>query len=270
MKSKIQTILITGATSGLGYSFAELYASHGHKLILIGRNTEKLAELKEILPTEVITFSCDFSKQQEYTALGQQLIEQSLIPDTLINNAGFGGMGTFYERSFDEEARMIEVNITALTYFCNLFAPFMKAKSSPTYILNIASAAAFVSGPYQAVYYASKAYVLSYTLAIHDELCSEKSNLFVACFCPGRLQSAFHDRMGTQLNENILSTEKAARIAHSMLTKKKAVHITPFKMRFMAGLLPKILPRFLISFYTIRKNRHFLKNVINQNNLHNK
>ncbi len=253
-----QTILITGATSGLGYALAKLYAAQGIKLILVGRNKEKLLELEQELPTEIITFACDLSQKSEYMALGEELSRQNLIPDILINNAGLGGMGSFDKRSFSEEAHMIEVNITALTYFCNHFAPLMKAKKTPTYILNIASAAAFVPGAYQAVYYATKAYVYSYTLAMHDELKAENSSLFAACFCPGRFESAFHKRIGALFKDKTLSADKAALMAHHMLMKKKPVYIVPFKMYFMTAILAKFLPRRCVSFYVLRKNKQSL------------
>ncbi len=258
MEKQQQTTLITGATSGLGYAYAKLCAKLGHRLILTGRNTEKLAELKRDLPTEVITLACDFSQRENYKNLASQIIEQNLIPDIFINNAGFGGMGSFTERDFNDDAHMLEVNIAALTYFCRIFAPYMKAKSHPTYILNVASAAAFVSGAYQAVYYASKAYVLSYSLGIRDELKSENSSLSISCFCPGRLSSDFHNRIGAKLTEKVLDCDKAALLSYKALMDKKAVYIAPLKV-YILVTLSRILPRKVVSWYVLRKNKHFLK-----------
>lgn len=252
-----QTVLITGASSGLGFAFAKLYSKLHYRLILVARNGEKLNKMKELLNTEVEIFACDLAQENEVLTLCNHLIEQNDIPDILINNAGIGGIYEFDEASFAEEKQMIDLNITAVVCLCNHFAPYMKKKQNDTYILNIASAAAFVPGAYQANYYATKAYILSYSQAIAAEC--KNTSLSVTCFCPGRISSNFHEAAGTKYEHKSMSAQIAAQYAHNAMMKKQIVKISPLKMFFMAGILPRILPSSWVSIYTKDKNNQLLK-----------
>lgn len=252
-----QTVLITGASSGLGFAFAKFYAKHQYRLILVARNGEKLTKIKELLNTEVEIFACNLAKENEILALCNHLIEQNDIPDILINNAGIGGIYPFDEASFAEEKQMIDLNITAIVCLCNHFAPYMKKKQTSTYILNIASSAAFVPGAYQANYYATKAYILSYSQAIAAEC--KGSSLSVSCYCPGRISSNFHAAAGTKYEHKAMPPATAALYAHNAMMKKKIVKISPFKMFIMAGILPRFLPSSWVSIYTKDKNSQLLK-----------
>ncbi len=218
------TVLITGATSGLGLAFAKLYAQLNYRLILVAQNQEKLENLQKELDSEVIVFLADLSDQHRTYELCQKLIANNLIPDILINNAGIGGIYKFDEASFDDEQRMITINITTVVCLCNQLAQYMKKKSNKTYILNIASAAAFVPGPYQANYYATKAYILSYSQALSLE--TRGSTLSVTCFCPGRIASNFHYAAGSQYHGKSMNTDNAVRLAHHAMIKKKMVYIS--------------------------------------------
>ncbi len=251
-----KTVLITGATSGLGLAFAKLHAEMNNRLILVARNQDKLQKIKDGLNTEVETMICDLTNSNQCLALCQRLINTDNIPDILINNAGMGGIYKFDEAPFDDEERMIALNITAVVCLCNQLAKYMKEKNTKTYILNIASAASFVAGAYQANYYATKAYILSYSRALTEEC--KQTSLSVTCFCPSRIKTNFHKAAGSRYEGKIMTAEKAAQIAHLAMLKKKAVIITPLKMFFMAGLLTRLLPSSWVSLYTRLKNEQLL------------
>ena len=252
--------MITGATSGLGLAFSKLYCQTGYDLILISRNLEKLENLKKELPnsrSNIHIFACDLSDPIARDQLGTLLIQQSYIPDILINNAGIGGFGKFDERPFSDEQSILELNMTTPTYFCNLLSPELKKKQTQTYILNIVSAAAFVPGPYQATYYASKSYLLSYSLAIGYEL--RKSNIFVSAFCPGVLTSNFHKNAGYSTHKKGLDCNIAALSAHRALINKKRLFITPARTHFMIHWLVKFLPRSLVCQYVARRSMKMIE-----------
>ncbi|MFV0431452.1 MAG: SDR family NAD(P)-dependent oxidoreductase [Alphaproteobacteria bacterium] len=250
-----QTVLITGATSGLGLEFSKLYANMGYRLILVARNQEKLEELSKNLNTETISYICNLTQKQEVTALCQQIIAQNHIPDILINNAGIGHIHPFDNCSFEDEHDLIAINISALVCLCNRLAFHMKSKPTPTYILNIASAAAFVSAPYQANYYASKAYVLSYSRSMAAEL--KNTSLSVSCFCPGRIATHFHEAAGGQYKGSALSAEDAVQMAHKAMINKKIVFIAPLKMQILLTIA-KFLPSSWATLYASQKSKQLL------------
>jgi uncharacterized protein len=190
------TVLITGASGGIGYELAKLFARDHHHLVLVARSADKLAQVAaELQPTgvSVKTIALDLGQPLAPKFLFDQL--QGMAVDILINNAGFGCYGDFAKMPQEEIIGQINVNITALTELTRLFLPAMLARHSGR-IMNVASTAGFQPGPLMAVYYATKAYVISFSEAIANEL--QHSGVTVTCFCPGATLTGFAKRAGTE------------------------------------------------------------------------
>lgn len=194
--------LVTGASSGLGAEFARLLAARGYNLIIVARREDKLLELKkELTNVEVKIMVKNLADTEAPYEIVREL-ENTPI-EILINNAGFGNFGKFIETDLERDVEMIDVNITTLTVLTKLFAQKMAAQKNGK-ILNVASTAAFLPGPLMAVYYASKAYVLSFSQAIANEL--NGTGVTVTALCPGPTATGF---------------EKAANLGASNLFKGK-------------------------------------------------
>jgi short-subunit dehydrogenase len=182
--------LITGASAGLGAEFARQCARRGEPLALAARRRDRMEALAGELGGEVHIFEADLAKTGAAASLIAALEAEGLSVGTLINNAGFGLGGRFADRPLGKYSEMIDLNVRTLTELCHLVLPFMLARGEGA-ILNIASTAAFQPGPNMAVYYASKAYVLSFTEALHHEL--KDSGIRVSALCPGPTHSEFSD-----------------------------------------------------------------------------
>jgi uncharacterized protein len=193
------TALITGASGGLGYEFAKLFARDRANLVLVARSADKLAqvaaELQSQFGVSVKTIALDLAALPAPQFLFDQLKRESVSVDVLVNNAGFGAFGEFARMPEHEVLGQIQLNITALTQLTRLFLPALLAKRGGR-IMNVASTAAFQPGPLMAVYYATKAYVLSFTEALANEV--ENSGVTVCCFCPGATATDFAKRAGTE------------------------------------------------------------------------
>jgi uncharacterized protein len=183
--------VITGASSGLGREFAFLAAGRGYDLLLVARDATALeslrTEIEERYPVKALVCVADLSKPgaaEKIAEAGERIGPVTL----LVNNAGFGGYGRFAETQLDREREMIEVNVQALTALTKLLLPDMLARKEGR-ILNVASTAAYQAGPLMAVYYATKAYVLSFSHALAEEL--DGSGVTVTCVCPGPTRTAF-------------------------------------------------------------------------------
>jgi short-subunit dehydrogenase len=189
-----KTALITGASSGIGLELAHLFAHDGYRLVLVARNRGALHELADELQSRysaTIRISPkDLAHPASPAELYQELQEAGIVLDVLVNNAGFGGSGAFLNTDWNNEAEMIQVNIAALTHLTKLFLPQIRAREGK--LLNVASVAAFPPGPFMAVYYASKAYVLHFTEALAEELSG--SGTTVTCLCPGPVKTNFQQR----------------------------------------------------------------------------
>lgn len=182
--------LITGASSGLGADFARVLSKYGYDLILVARRKGKLEKLKKELTTNVEIIDMDISSTFNCMELYHQVKKEKI--DILINNAGFGLFGKFESTKLDTELDMIDLNIKTVHTLTKLFLKdFIKRDSG--YILNVASAAAFLPGPMMSTYYATKAYVLHLTEAINEELRREDSNVYVGSLCPGPVNTEFND-----------------------------------------------------------------------------
>ena len=192
------TVLITGASGGIGYELAKLFARDHHNLVLVARSADKLAQVAhelQALGVTVKTIALDLAAPPAPKFLFDQLQREGIAIDILINNAGFGAFGDFAQMAEAEIHGQIHLNITALTQLTRLFLPPMVARHNGR-IMNVASTAGFQPGPLLAVYYATKAYVISFSEAIANEL--RNTGVTVTCFCPGATHTGFAARAGVE------------------------------------------------------------------------
>ena len=199
MNKQNKTALITGASTGLGRDFADLFAEEGHDLILVARNAARLSEvageLQQRFGITAKSFPLDLVSTAAPQFLFEQLERENIAVDVLVNNAGYGTLAPFVKTSVEESLGQIQLNIAALTHLTKPFlAPMLQRKSGK--ILNVASTAGFQAGPGMAVYYASKAYVISFSEALAYEL--RGSGVTVTCLCPGATDTGFQKRAGTE------------------------------------------------------------------------
>lgn len=246
-----KTALITGASSGIGLELAHLFARDGYRLVLVARNRSILRQLGDDLQSRYsITVRIepkDLAHPATPAELYQELQESGIVLDVLINNAGFGGAGDFLSTKWDHEAEMMQVNMVALTHLTKLFLPQIRAREGM--IMNVASTAAFQPGPFMAVYYASKAYVLSFTEALAEEL--RGSGVKVSCLCPGPVKTNFQKRAyleGTAMINSplMVDVQEVARIGYDGLKQGKRIVIPGWKNRAGVELL-RISPREMVT-----------------------
>jgi uncharacterized protein len=187
-----KTVLITGASSGIGYELAYLCAAKKMDLVLIARSENKLqvmaGEMQQQFGVKVYVLALDLSNYHHAQDAFNWCQQQGIVVDYLVNNAGFGDFGFFHERDWTKQEQMINLNITTLTYLTHLFLPGMILRKSGR-IMNVASTASFVPGPLMSVYYATKAFVLSFSEALGEEL--KDKGVTVTALCPGATESGF-------------------------------------------------------------------------------
>jgi len=244
--------LITGASKGIGKALAEVFARNGYSLLLVARSTAELTQIQTDLKTkyqcESKILSVDLSQPESVDTIMNTFKDEISRLDVLVNNAGFGAAKKFTDMTAEEVSGMVEVNIAALTRLTYKVLPFMTARKSGK-ILNLASTAAFAPGPYMAVYYASKAYVLSFSQALHEEY--RKDGVTVSALCPGLTTTEFHARAGTDktyLFSGIMlamTAEKVAEIGYNGLMKQRRVIISGI-MNKMAIFMMWLTPSFLL------------------------
>jgi short-subunit dehydrogenase len=231
MDTKSQTVLITGASGGIGYELAKLFARDHHNLVLVARSVERLSEVATELNqfgVTVKTVLLDLAAPPASKFLFDQLKRDNIPVDILINNAGFGAFGEFADMPEEEILGQIQLNVTALTHLTKLFLVPMLARRRGM-IMNVASTAAFQPGPLMAVYYATKAYVLSFSEALANEL--RGSGVTMTCFCPGATNTGFAKRAGNESSRLFkqmggMNAEAVARDGYRGLMKGKTVVIS--------------------------------------------
>jgi hypothetical protein len=217
-----RTVLITGASSGIGLELARLFAADGHDLILVARRADRLealaGELRVGHAVTVHVWPEDLGDRDAPARLHARALAENLFVETLVNNAGFGALGDFAELPLDRQLAMIDVNLRALTELTHRFLPDMRRHRRGR-ILNVASMAAFQPGPHMAVYYATKAYILLLSEALSAELAG--SGVSVTCLCPGVTRTEFQDAAGMAGSRLLairgLSAERVARIGYSAM-----------------------------------------------------
>lgn len=192
MEQTKHTVLISGASSGIGYELAKIFARNGHDLILVARSADKLLQFAELLrndyQVQVAAFARDLSDLQQVRELYETITQEGVFVDFLINNAGFGDYGYFVDSDWHKTEQMIQLNITSLTLMTHLFLQNMKQQQRGR-IMHVASTAAFQPGPLMAVYYATKSYVLFFSEALFNELAEH--HITVTALCPGPTESGF-------------------------------------------------------------------------------
>ncbi|HZI19440.1 MAG TPA: SDR family oxidoreductase [Pyrinomonadaceae bacterium] len=184
--------LVTGASGGIGEELARLFAADGTDLVLVARSRERLQSLADELSgrhgVAARVLAKDLSEPSAPREIYEELAAGGVEVETLVNNAGFGSYGLFAETDLAHELRLLQVNVVALTHLTKLFLPGMLARRRG-YVMNVASTAAFQPGPLMAVYYASKAYVLSFSEALSNE--TEGTGVVVSALCPGPTETGF-------------------------------------------------------------------------------
>jgi short-subunit dehydrogenase len=234
--------LITGASSGIGSDLARIFAREGHNLVLTARGQERLeslaVELRGSSKVEVVVVPADLSQPGAAERLVALLDDKNIEVGTLVNNAGFGLWGPFLELDANRQGEMIRLNIAALTELTRLLAPAM-VKRGKGKILNVASTAAFQPGPLMAVYFATKAYVLSFSMALREEL--KGTGVSVTCLCPGSTATRFAETSSMDESRfyNLLkpmSSMEVAEIGYRALQRGEDYRVAGWVNRFQVFL----------------------------------
>ena len=245
------TALITGASNGIGLELAKIHASKGGDLVLVARNKSKLDEIKTELEKQYKVSVHIISKDLSLTNAAQEVynetIKENIQVDYLINNAGFGDFGMFVETDWNKELQMINLNITTLTHFTKLYLQDMIKRNSGK-IMNVASTAAFQSGPTMAVYFATKAYVLSFTEAVSNEV-SDKG-ITITALCPGATETGFQTAGGMEESnlfkgKKLPTAKQVADYGYRSMIKGKTVAIHGI-MNYILSNSVRFTPRALV------------------------
>ena len=242
--------LITGASSGIGMELAKIAASKNMNLILLARNADKLmqlrTELEELYPVKVLAVGCDLAKTDTVEKVVTLLHERNIVPDILINNAGFGMYGSFDQTDAETEEDMMRLNINSLTELTKCFYRQMRSKGRGR-ILNVSSIAGFIPGPWMAVYHATKAYVLSFSEALAAE--AKDTGITVTALCPGPTKTNFENRAseGSSIKAfkkfgKLPTAKQVAVYGWKSMVKGKPVAVHGRKIRWILFFI-RFLPR---------------------------
>ena len=245
-----ETVLVTGASSGIGLELARCFASDGSRLVLVARNTaalEKLAgELRRNHKVESIVLTADLSQSETPKKIFSELKGRGMVVDILVNNGGFGAHGLFSELPLQRQIEMIQVNVTALMELTGLFLPGMVERRHGG-VLNVASVAGFVPGPGMAVYYATKAFVLSFTEALAGELAG--TGIKVMALCPGPTETNFGSVArvnGARLvRVASMTAREVAFRGHRAFRGRRVVVVSGWRNRLLVVLI-RLTPRLLV------------------------
>ena len=229
--------LVTGASSGIGKEIAIYLDKLGYEVILVARNKEKLESVAKTLTHKPKIIVMDLQQVEDIKSL-YVLVKNDDI-DILVNNAGFGLCGNFTDIELSKELEMIDINIKAVHILTKLFLKDMKRKNRG-YILNVASSAAFESGPLMATYYSTKSYIYRLTEAINYELKKEKVNVHVSCLCPGPVDTNFNNVANVKFSVKPLKADYVAKYTVDKMFNNKMLIIPGLKMK-----LAKFFGRFL-------------------------
>jgi short-subunit dehydrogenase len=244
-----QTALITGASSGIGVDLAECYAGDGYDVVLAARTESALREVADRLSksygVKATAIAADLAAIGGGAKLAAEIEKRGLTVDVLVNNAGYGHAGAFNGSDATTQLGMIDLNDRALVELTHIYWPRMLEKNRGG-VLNVASTAAFQPGPLMAIYYASKAFVLSFSEALWEE--ARGTNVHVSCLCPGPTVSKFRVRAGTDKTRlskdggTPMPSADVARMGYEAWKKNKRVEVTGLRNRVLATLVP-FLPR---------------------------
>ena len=221
--------LITGASSGIGLDMARYLATKGYELILVARNKEKLEKIQEQLPTKVTIIVADLSNEQRVKDLYVLAKKENI--DILINNAGLGDFGYLTDTDLNKDLELINTNIKAVHILTKHLVKDMEKRDTDTYILNVASSAAFQPGPLMSTYYATKAYVYQLTEALYYEEKKKKTKVHVSVLCPGPVETNFNNVAGVKFSVKPLKSTYVAKYAIDQMFKNKMLIIPGFYMK---------------------------------------
>jgi len=249
-----KTALITGASTGIGFEFAKLFAADGYNLVLIARDEQKLREIAGSLPSKfnisVKIYPKDLSVTGDIENLVRQIREDAGTIEILVNNAGFGLSGAFVDTDLARELEMIQLNVVSLVIFTKLCAKEMLQRKGGK-ILNVASTAAFQPGPLMAIYYATKAFVLSFSEALAEEL--KESGVTVTALCPGPTATQFSKRAELEKSRlfkggivPVLDAATVAKIGYDGLSKGDPV-VIPGLINKIGAFSVRLTPRKLVA-----------------------
>lgn len=246
--------LITGASSGIGLDMARYLATKKCELILVSRNKEKLEEIQETLPTKVTIIVADLSQEQRVKELYAFAKKENI--DILINNAGLGDFGPLTDTDLTKDLELINTNIKAVHILTKYFVKDMGKRNTDTYILNVASSAAFQPGPLMSTYYATKSYVYQLTEALYYEEKKKKTKVHVSVLCPGPVATNFNDVAGVKFSVKPLTSAYVARYAIDEMLKNKMLIIPGFKMKCAKFFSRFVSDKFLLRIiYRIQKRK---------------
>jgi len=248
LMKKNETVLVTGASSGIGRELSIIFAREGYDLVLVARDGARLNELAEQLQQQFSStcwvISQDLSQAESAERLVKEINEKSIHIDVLVNNAGFSVYGELVSLKSQDVIEMIQVNITALTSLTRLLLPAMLERKHGK-ILNLASTGSFVPGPFSAVYCASKAYILSFTEAIAEEL--KGTGVTATALCPGATQTEFAQRANMEdtrlFKSGVMDARIVAEIGYQAMIKGKTMKIAGTvnnTMIFFLRLTPRV------------------------------
>jgi short-subunit dehydrogenase len=244
-----KTALITGASSGIGYELAKCFAADGVNLVLVARELTRLnpiaSELQSTFKVSAKVIAADLSRPVAPAEIYRETARASLAVDYLVNNAGFGAGGAFEDTGLQTQLDMMQVNMVSLVHLTKLYLPDMRSRGSGG-ILNVASTAAFQPGPLMSIYYATKAFVLSFTEAIADEL---RGSITVTALCPGPTATDFqrrahieHIRLMKSSPMGMMTASEVARIGYRGFLKGKVI-VIPGLMNKIGVQSVRISPR---------------------------
>jgi short-subunit dehydrogenase len=239
--------LITGASAGIGLELARVFARHGHTLVLVARREQRLnalaGEIAAAGRPKPLVLAIDLSEPDAAERTAAALAARELEPDIIVNNAGFGLVGRAAALDRDEQLGMIDLNVRALAELSLAFIDSLARHRGG--ILNVASVAGFLPGPGSAVYYAGKAFVLSFTEALHHELAPR--GIRVTCLCPGPVATEFQARAGIAEAAPqwplAVSAERVAEAGYRGLMRGRRVVVPGWGNKLIAALAPRLLPR---------------------------
>ena len=247
MSTSKNVALITGASGGIGLEMAETHAAKGGDLVIVARSEDKLNEIKSKLESKYGVSVMVIAKDLASTSAAKEIFEATeaakLEIDVLINNAGFGGHGKFHERDLAADESMMQVNMVTLTQLTHYYLKGMVARNRGK-ILHVASTAAFMPGPLQAVYYATKSYVVSFSQAIAQEL--KDTNVTSTVLCPGAVATGFvaaGDLEGVDLWKNAKSPKSVAECGYKGMEKGELVTFNEGSLKFMMNWVIPFMPR---------------------------
>lgn len=233
--------IVTGASSGIGRDMAIYLGKLGYDLVLVSRDINRLNETASKIDTKVEIFTADLSNKESCFKLYDKYKDEGI--DLLVNGAGFGLFGNTWETDINKEMEMINLNVIALHILTKLFLQDM-VKRDKGRILNIASAAGFLAGPGLNTYYATKNYVVKWTMAIAEELRSVKSNVKVSCLCPGPVETNFNKVAGGSFATKAMNSEEVAKLGIDACLKNKLICIPGFVTK-LGVFVNRLVPNWL-------------------------